>query len=141
MSKIAVVYWSDTGNTEIMAKCIKEGIDASGKEAVLIQAADFTPEMCDMYSSIAFGCPAMGAEILEEDVFEPMFTSVEARLSGKNVVLFGSFDWGDGEWMREWVDRTSKDGAKVVCDLIIQLTPDAKGQEECREAGKKLANS
>ncbi len=138
MSKIAIVYWSDTGNTESMANGIFEGITEAGGEAVLIKAADFNADACKDYDAFAFGCPAMGAEILEEDVFEPMFTDVEKELAGKSVVLFGSYDWGDGEWMREWESRTINDGANVLATIICTLEPGADAINECKEGGKKL---
>ena len=105
MSKIAVVYWSGTGNTEAMANAVLEGAKEKGAEAVLLTPENFDVSMMDSYDAIAFGCPAMGAEVLEEDEFEPMFASCESKLSGKRISLFGSYGWGDGEWMREWEDR------------------------------------
>ncbi|MBR3025296.1 MAG: flavodoxin domain-containing protein, partial [Oscillospiraceae bacterium] len=94
--KTAVIYWSGTGNTEAMAKAIAEGAGAD-----IFTVSEFGGSVSD-YDVIAFGCPAMGAEVLEEEEFEPFFTSVEGSLSGKKVILFGSYGWGDGEWMRNW---------------------------------------
>ena len=99
MSKVAVVYWSGTGNTEIMAQKVFDGAKAAGAEAEIYQAADFSPEMMDRFDAVAFGCPSMGNEQLEESEFEPMFTACEPRLAGKKIALFGSYGWGDGEWM------------------------------------------
>ena len=101
MSKIAVVYWSGTGNTEAMAKAVLEGAKEKGAEVVLLTPDEFDVSMMDSYDAIAFGCPAMGAEVLEEEEFEPMFASCESKLSGKRIALFGSYGWGDGEWRRE----------------------------------------
>jgi flavodoxin short chain len=139
MAKIAVVYWSETGNTEQMAEGVAEGIRSAGSEVALVPAADFDPATCGNYDAIAFGCPAMGTEVLEEDVFEPMYERAEPYLSGKKIALFGSYDWGDGGWMREWVDRAEGVGANVVSNLIVNLTPGEAELNECREVGKKLA--
>lgn len=102
MSKIAVVYWSGTGNTEAMAAAVVEGARGKGAEVSLLTASEFFPEQVSEYDAIAFGCPSMGSEQLEESEFEPMFTACEGRLSGKSIALFGSYGWGDGEWMRSW---------------------------------------
>ena len=109
MSKVAVVYWSGTGNTEAMAMAVAEGAKGKGAEVSVITAAEFSPEQVGEYSAIAFGCPSMGSEQLEESEFEPMFTACEGRLSGKNIALFGSYGWGDGEWMRSWESRCNDD--------------------------------
>ena len=102
MKQAAVVYWSGTGNTEAMAKKIAEGIESAGVKADIFTATDFSAAMTDSYDAIAFGCPSMGAEQLEENEFEPMFESCKPKLNGKRIVLFGSYGWGDGEWMRIW---------------------------------------
>ena len=99
MSKIAVVYWSGTGNTEAMANAVADGIREKGGEASLLTASAFDASMMDSFDAIAFGCPSMGSEQLEESEFEPMFTSCRPKLSGKKIALFGSYGWGDGEWM------------------------------------------
>ena len=102
MGKIAVVYWSGTGNTEAMASAVADGAKSAGAETVMLTAAEFDASMMDAFNGIAFGCPAMGAEELEEGEFAPMFESCETKLSGKKIALFGSYGWGDGEWMRNW---------------------------------------
>lgn len=140
MSGIAVVYWSGTGNTEAMAKLVAEGIRTSGKEADLILAEDFGPADVTSYSVIAFGCPSMGDEVLEEDIFEPMFSSVEGELTGKRVGLFGSYGWGDGQWMRDWVDRCRASGAELVGDVIANEYPDDSESEDCRLLGRMMAS-
>lgn len=139
MSKIAVVYWSGTGNTEAMANAVLEGIKSSGNEGSLYTASEFSPDTADSFDAIAFGCPSMGSEQLEEGEFEPMFSEVEAKLSGKRVALFGSYGWGDGEWMRNWYDRCVSDGAEIVCESVIcNDAPDDGALENCRALGKAL---
>lgn len=141
MSKVAVVYWSSTGNTEAMANAVAEGAKAAGGDVTVYTAADFSAEKLDEYDAVAFGCPAMGAEVLEEDEFEPMFTECEGKLSGKEIVLFGSYGWGDGEWMNDWQERCKKDGAVLAADYVICLeTPDEDALEACRQLGKTLAS-
>ena len=108
--KTAVIYWSGTGNTEAMADAVAEG---AGADAVTV--SDFNGNIAD-FEALAFGCPAMGAEVLEEDEFEPFFAGIEKDLSGKTVLLFGSYGWGDGEWMRNWQDRVKAAGAKLLGD-------------------------
>ena len=140
MSKIAVVYWSGTGNTEAMANFVAEGATGAGAEAEVISCADFSADKAASYDAIAFGCPAMGAETLEEDEFEPMFTGCESALSGKKLALFGSYGWGDGEWMRTWEDDCRANGMKLVCDSVICCeAPDDEALAACRALGRKLA--
>mgnify|MGYP002531279029 CR=1 FL=1 len=140
MSKVAVVYWSGTGNTEAMAMAVAEGVKGKGAEVSVITAAEFSPEQVGEYSAIAFGCPSMGSEQLEESEFEPMFTACEGRLSGKNIALFGSYGWGDGEWMRSWEKDCDDAGINLVCESVIcQETPDGDTLEACRAMGKLLA--
>ena len=140
MSKVAVVYWSSTGNTEAMANEVAEGAKAAGAEVSVMTPDDFSADKMDEYDAIAFGCPAMGAEELEETEFEPMFSSCEAKLSGKKIGLFGSYGWGDGEWMHNWEDKCREDGAVLVSDgVICQEEPDDEAVEKCKELGKALA--
>jgi len=141
MKKIAIVYWSGTGNTEAMAKAIAEGVKEAGSEPSLFTSAEFNAKMVSDYDKFAFGCPSMGAEQLEESEFEPMFSSVEKSLSGKELALFGSYGWGDGQWMREWQERCSNNCSYVLGDegLIINEAPDEEGLSKCRELGKSLA--
>ena len=132
--KAAVIYWSATGNTEAMAKAVAEGAGAE-----LFTVSEFTGSVED-YDAIAFGCPAMGAEVLEEDEFEPFFTDAETRLTGKRVAIFGSYGWGDGEWMRNWEERVKAQGIALVGDagLMLNEMPDDDGLEQCRALGKAL---
>ena len=142
MSKAAVIFWSQTGNTEQMASAIAEGIREGGMECDLLNVADTNPTDAAAYAKIALGCPAMGAEVLEETEFDPFFTDLESKLSGRKVALFGSYGWGDGQWMREWQERTEKAGA-VLCGegLIVNEAPDEAGLESCRALGARLASA
>ena len=140
MSKIAVVYWSGTGNTEAMAKLVEEGIVAAGGQADLLPPALFTPDLVSGYDAIAFGCPSMGAEQLEEGEFQPMFDAVKGSLGGKTIGLFGSYGWGDGEWMRNWEETCKGDGAVLACESVIcNDAPDADAAANCEALGKALA--
>ncbi len=140
MKKIAVVYWSGTGNTEAMAQAVAEGIQKVGGVSDLLTAADFTPEMVGQYDAMAFGCPAMGAEVLEESEFEPMFAACEPFLKGKRIALFGSYGWGDGEWMRNWESTCSNDGAILACESVICCeAPDEATIAACQALGSTLA--
>ena len=140
MSKIAVVYWSGTGNTETMANAVVEGAKSSGNEVDLFFSDDFNSSMVDDYSSIAFGCPAMGDEVLEESSFEPMFESLESNLNDKKIAIFGSYEWNNGEWMVDWEKRVLNDNAILTYKpLAVYNTPTDEDLEKCRELGKSLA--
>ncbi|MGL6200183.1 MAG: flavodoxin [Lachnospiraceae bacterium] len=139
MSKIAVVYWSGTGNTETMADCVAEGAKAAGAEVTTFTADEFGPDKMDDFDAVAFGCPAMGDEVLEESEFDPMFTSCESKLGGKKIALFGSYDWGDGEWMRSWEETSKGAGAVLACESVIcNNDPDDEGKDACAALGKAL---
>ena len=133
--KTAVIYWSGTGNTEAMAKAAAEGANAE-----LFTVSDFSGNVAD-YEALCFGCPAMGAEVLEEDEFEPFFTAAEGSLSGKKVLLFGSYGWGDGEWMRNWVERVNAAGAEVVGGegFIVNEAPSDDDLAKLKELAAQLA--
>ena len=139
--KSAVVYWSGTGNTEAMAQAVAEGMTAAGAEAVLLTPDQVQPGDLNAYGAIAFGCPAMGSEVLEEMEFQPMFDACKRSLGGKRVALFGSYGWGDGQWMRDWVERAQGDGAQVFGGegLICNEAPDDDVQAACRKLGADLA--
>ena len=140
MSKVAVVYWSGTGNTEKMANKVVEGAKEGGASADLFTAAEFSAEKMDSYEAVAFGCPSMGAEQLEDSEFEPMFIECEVKLKGKKIALFGSYGWGDGEWMRNWEENCRDCGAQLVCDCVIcNDAPDADAEAACIAMGKALA--
>ena len=142
MKKVAVVYWSGTGNTEAMATAVAEGAKAAGAEVTVMTSATFTPDKVDEFDSIAFGCPSMGDEVLEETEFDPMFTECESKLSGKPIALFGSYGWGSGEWMQSWEERVEAAGANLFENgLIINYTPDADGLDACESLGERFANA
>lgn len=132
--KAAVIYWSGTGNTEQMAAAVAEGANAE-----LFSVSEFSGKLSD-YDRLAFGCSAMGAEELEESEFEPFFAEAESGLNGKTIALFGSYGWGDGEWMRSWVKRAEDDGAVIVGEegLIANEAPSDDDLEKCRELGRAL---
>ena len=134
MSKVAIVFWSATGNTETMANCIAEG---AGAAATIVPCADMTPAKLGEFDVVAFGCPAMGAEQLEESEFEPMFAGLEGSLNGKKVALFGSYGWGGGEWMDIW--KRDNAGLNIVDTVICQDAPDDNALAACRAAADKLA--
>ena len=138
---VSVVYWSGTGNTQAMAEAVAEGIQAVGAEANVVEVADADAAALALENAFALGCPSMGAEQLEETEMEPFVESLEPLVSGKKILLFGSYGWGDGEWMREWADRMKNAGAVLVRDegIIANDAPDDAALEECRTAGKELA--
>ena len=139
MSKIAVVYWSGTGNTEAMANAVADGAGSAGAAVSRFTASEFSASMMDDFDAIAFGCPSMGAEQLEESEFEPMFTDCESKLTGKRIALFGSYGWGDGEWMRSWEDTCRNAGANLVCESVICMeAPDEEAEASCRSLGVAL---
>ena len=139
MSKVAVVYWSGTGNTEAMATAVAQGAKDKGADAVLLTAVEFDAAMMDTFDAVAFGCPSMGSEQLEDTEFEPMFTACEAKLSGKKIALFGSYGWGDGEWLRTWEDTCRSDGAVLACESVMcNEAPDDEGLDACRKLGAAL---
>lgn len=134
--KTAVIYWSGTGNTEAMAQAVAEG---AGVEALSVSIFSGSIEE---YDALAFGCPAMGSEVLEESEFEPYFSAIEGKLKGKKVALFGSYGWGDGEWMRSWEERVKEDGAILVGGegVIANEAPSDDDLENCRTLGKALVS-
>ena len=140
MSKVAIVYWSGTGNTEQMAQQVAEGAAQAGAEVSLFSSAEFGADQMDAFSAVAFGCPSMGSEQLEESEFDPMFQACRAKLNGKKIALFGSYGCGDGQWMRDWEESCHGDGAVLAADPVIcNETPDDEANENCRSLGKALA--
>ncbi|MDR1588465.1 MAG: flavodoxin [Treponema sp.] len=141
MKKVLISYWSGTGNTEVMAKQVARGVSDAGGEALLKPVAETTPDMVKEAQALAFGCPAMGAEVLEESEMEPFISKLgQAEIGGKSLGLFGSYDWGDGQWMRDWVDRMKPLGALVDGEgIIAQQIPDEDALAKCLELGKRLA--
>ena len=139
MKKIAVVYWSGTGNTEAMAQAVVEGAQAAGADAALFCACEFSPAQAAEYAAFAFGCPSMGAEQLEEGEFEPMFSAVKPGLSGKDIVLFGSYGWGSGEWMETWTQDCEDAGCRLAADPVTVCgAPEADCLAACRDLGRAL---
>ena len=139
MSKVAIVYWSGTGNTEAMAGMIRDAVEASGNQADMYSPSDFSEEKIEEYDSIAFGCPAMGAEELEDGEFLPMWENISAKLGDKKVALFGSYGWGDGEWMRTWDEDARGKGVNIACDFVIcQDAPDDDAQSKLTELSVTL---
>ena len=142
MSRINVVYWSQTGNTEEMAEAIGKGITQAGGEAVVSEVSAISPDALKDENVFALGCPAMGAEVLEEAEMEPFVEAVESFAEGKKIALFGSYGWGDGQWMRDWVDRMSAAGANILGNegIMAHETPDEAVLDECKAVGKQLAS-
>lgn len=139
--KTAVVFWSGTGNTEAMAQSVADGAKSAGAEVDVLTCDKFNATMIDNYDSIAFGCPSMGAEQLEEDEFEPMFSACTPKLGGKKIALFGSYGWGDGEWMRNWQEECESAGAVLTSlPVICNDAPDDEAISACEALGKSLIN-
>lgn len=137
MSKAAVVYWSGTGNTSAMANAMAEGMRGKGLETEVFEVSAIQPSDISAYDRVAFGCPSMGDEVLEEGEFEPFFEAVESSLGGKKIALFGSYGWGDGQWMRDWVKRVEAGPANLFDEgLIMQDAPD---EGECKTYGERFA--
>ena len=139
--KTAVIYWSGTGNTEIMANLIGEGITSTGNEATVMSVSQCSSDIMDNFDRFAFGCPAMGDEELEDSEFLPFFEGIEKKLAGRKVALFGSYGWGEGQWMASWETRVVADGANLWGKgLIVQETPDDQGKQACQDFGVKFAS-
>ena len=132
MKKTAVIYWSGTSNTEAMAEAVLAGMKDVGADAVMLTPDQVDAASVGKYDAIAFGCPAMGSEMLEETEFEPMFSSVKGSLGGKKVALFGSYGWGDGDWMRIWEDDCGDAGITLwvslaaLSGLVMLAIPELK---------------
>ena len=140
MSKIAVVFWSGTGNTEAMADAVAEGAKGAGAEVSVFNVTDFSADKVDEFDAIAFGCPAMGAETLEDSEFEPVFNECEPKLNGKKIALFGSYGWGDGEWMRTSEETCNSAGAVLAAESVICYdAPDDEATANCNALGAALA--
>jgi flavodoxin short chain len=142
MDKIQVVFWTQGGNTQAMAEAIGKGITEAGKEANVVFVSGASLDDLKEAKAFALGCPAMGAEVLEESEMEPFVCDVEGFASGKTIALFGSYGWGDGQWMRDWVDRMTAAGAKVLNGegLISHEAPDDSVLADCVALGKQLAS-
>lgn len=141
MAKVAVIYWTGTGNTEQMAEAITEAAKKYGAEVDCFNVSDGEPSI-EGYDVLAFGCPAMGDEELEDGEFEPFYAGIEDSLEGRKVALFGSYSWADGKWMETWTERAESKGAVLVCPSLAQFeAPDEEGLEKCDSFGKSLAEA
>ncbi len=139
--KVSIVYWSGTGNTKAMAEEVLTGAKAVGADASLFETSSFDASSAASYDALAFGCPAMGAEELEDAEFLPVFEACEGTLRGKKIALFGSYGWGDGEWMRSWEERCASLGVIFAADSVIcREAPDDEACEACRALGTALAS-
>ncbi|WP_291573947.1 flavodoxin [Clostridium sp. UBA4548] len=140
MSKVTIIYWSGTGNTKTMAEFIEAGAKSKGSEVVLKEVGEATIQDIEQGDVVALGCPSMGDEILEESEMEPFIEEIKNYVKNKKIVLFGSYGWGDGQWMRDWEERMLSYGAVIQLDCIIaNYEPDEDKKEECVELGKKIA--
>ena len=141
MSKVLVVYFSQTGNTEAMAKAVAEGVEAAGKEAQLVEAENASAADLEAARVFALGSPATGTEEIDDSYMAPLMDEIEGSLSGKKVLLFGSYDWGDGEFMRTWEERVTSAGAELVtgAGITVNLSPDDAAVETLKKAGEELA--
>lgn len=140
MEEIYVVYWSQTGNTKEMAEAVGEGITAAGKTAKVVEVGSVSADELKDKKVFALGCPAMGAEVLEEEEMEPFVAEVEKFATGKKIALFGSYGWGDGEWMRDWENRMQNAGAELVggAGVMCNEAPDADAVEACKALGAQM---
>lgn len=136
MSRVAIVYWSGTGNTELMARGLELGADEAGAEVAIFQAATFAADMVSEFDALAFGCPACGEEELDEGEFLPMWKSVKGALGNKPIILFGSYGWGGGEWLEIWKSESPE--LNIIADLACEGEPTEDAQLLCKELGGKL---
>ena len=139
MSKTAIIYWSGTGNTEAMAGAILEGAKEVNPETAYFTVSEISADNAAEYDTLILGCPAMGAEVLEESEFEPFFTELETKISGKKVAIFGSYGWGDGEWMRSWESDAQDAGVALASESVLaNNAPDADALAKCKALGEGL---
>lgn len=140
MKKVAVVYWSGTGNTEKMAESVVKGAKDKGAEVQLITASEFDASTFLSWDAVAFGCPAMGNEELEDSEFQPMWEQCLPKLGGRTIALFGSYEWAEGEWMRTWTKDCEDAGAVLACESVTCYdVPDEAGLAACEALGAALA--
>ena len=139
MAQITIVYYSETGNTEAMASMVAKGVEAAGATAKVVSVDGFDAAELKDEAAFALGCPAMGDEVLEEGTMEPFVEEVAKFAAGKKIGLFGSYGWGDGEWMRNWEESCKEAGANLVCDSVIcQEEPDDEATDACKALGAAL---
>ncbi len=141
MAKVNIIFWTQGGNTSAMADAIGKGVAESGSEANVVAVGANSAALVNESKAFALGCPAMGDEVLEEDEMEPFVASIEGNVSGKTILLFGSYGWGNGQWMRDWTARMQKAGATVLGGegIICQEAPDADTLAKLEKAGAELA--
>lgn len=141
MEEIYVVYWSQTGNTKEMAEAVGVGIEEAGKTANVVEVGSISADALKDAAVFALGCPAMGAEVLEEEEMEPFVAEVEKFATGKKIALFGSYGWGDGEWMRDWESRMKNAGAELIggAGVMCNEAPDGDAIAACKNLGAQLA--
>jgi len=141
MATIKIIYWSGTYNTKTMAELIRDGIEKAGKKADLLKVSETSKEEALLADILVLGSPAMGTEVIQQSEMEPFIGEIEADISGKIVVLFGSYGWGDGEWMRNWEERIKSQGAKMPLEsLIVEYAPKADDEEACIDLGRRIAD-
>ncbi|MBM7871370.1 flavodoxin short chain [Clostridium pascui] len=142
MKKVVIIYWSGTGNTESMAAAVMEGAKIEDTNVRLLSVGEAKIEDVLEADAVAFGCPSMGAEQLEEAEMEPFIESISDAVKGKDTILFGSYGWGNGEWMIEWQERMEQYGAKILVEgLIVNNMPDDEGLDKCKRLGEILAKA
>ena len=142
MSKIVIVYWTGSGNTEAMAHAVEEGAQNAGAEVALNFVSDISADEAASFDHIALGCPAMGNEQLEEYEFEPFFEELLPQLQGKKVVIFGSYSWNEGDWIQLWKDRLNEAGVELVAEPVKAYSyPEDDVLEACKALGESLANA
>ncbi|WP_294403555.1 flavodoxin [uncultured Clostridium sp.] len=137
-----IVYYSLSGNTKRMAELIADGIKMRGKDAELVDFESIGAEEAVNEEVIILGCPSQGVESLEESVVEPFVESLEGKINGKKVALFGSYGWGNGEWMKDWEERLESYGGKLIGEgLIINEMPEDENEQVCIDFGKMIAEN
>ncbi len=142
MKKGVIVYWSGTGSTEAMAEALAEGAKKNHAQVTLLPVDEATVDDVKNADFIAMGCPSMGGDELEEQDMEPFVASLESVVAGKPVVLFGSYGWGEGKWMEDWVARMNQWGAQVLGEGLICLgMPNEENLKECQEVGSALSEA
>lgn len=144
MAKVALIYWSGTGNTTVMKDLVVEGIKSAGGPVDVYMPWDFKPEQMADYTHFAFGCPAMGDEQLETEDFQPLWDDINPDFKDKNIVLFGSYNWNNGEWMDYWGQEAVQAGANLVADGLPVLDAPDSGSDEadaCIKLGQAIAKA
>ena len=130
--KVAVIYASTTGNTEAMANAVSEAVKGTGAEVIFGKTDSSDKSEVTGCDVILLGSPAMGAEVLE-DSMETFFSGIVGSISSKKVGLFGSYDWGGGQWIRDWNDRVTNAGAVSAAEpLMVHVTPEDADIEKCK---------